>query len=117
MPHLIITACLCICCLASQLVASEAITVSDRYETSWRGHFESVPVMVLRGDAKQRAQAHGYLAAEDIIDLLNGYVLDQVSSRVLYERILTPMAEITRLGSGMETRAATYDARHRGQTA
>jgi hypothetical protein len=56
------------------------------------GDCGGVPVLEVWGTPEQEARAHGYLMAERILDLFDGYVLDEsmLASPVLYESILVP---------------------------
>ena len=56
-------------------------------EGGWLGEVKGQTVMHLRGDAFDRGWAHGFLAARQILDFLEFYVIeDSIGSRSRYER-------------------------------
>lgn len=53
---------------------SGQIEIHARFEKSLRGTLDGAPILVLRGTHYERGLAHGYLAAEEMLDLLDGYI-------------------------------------------
>lgn len=88
------------------------LVVEERWGDHLRGRIGDLPVLVLRGSAVAQAEAHGRLAADDIVALLNGYVIPRSGGAKAYQQVLRPMvqrmawdtgwrAEIDALLSGM----------------
>lgn len=53
---------------------SERVVVASRHGKSWRGTLDGFPVLVLRGDARERGLAHGVLGGKDVVAVLDGIV-------------------------------------------
>lgn len=90
------------CFVLTYSLASEsiAIQVEKIHENSWRGSVNGIPVMVLLGDPEERAFAHGVLAADEILDLMNDYVIPQAGSTTRYKRFLKPLVSRMHWRSG-----------------
>ena len=81
---------------------------------------KGLPVLELWGDAEQAGYAHGYLLAEKIVRLFDGYVLDRkvTPNPAIYETLLLPAVrrqfvwspaherELRAIGRGMRDRLA-----------
>lgn len=58
---------LLLCAAAS----AEPVEVSGRHGKSWRGTVDGMPVLMLRGTHRERGEAHGRLAAREIVQNTN----------------------------------------------
>jgi hypothetical protein len=50
---------------------AETVEISTRHGKSWRGTADGLPALVLRGTHRERGEAHGRLAAREIVRNVN----------------------------------------------
>src|SRR5262245_54905932 len=55
--------------------STDAVVVTQRYEKSVRGTVDGFPFLLLRGDHGERGEAHGVLAAREILKSCDGMAL------------------------------------------
>jgi hypothetical protein len=79
------------CALAAPVWAAEVV-VTDRHDRSVRGTIDGQAFVLLRGDHEQRGQAHGYLAAREILASISG-VLSALEAQApgMWDQHFVPM--------------------------
>ncbi|TVR41092.1 MAG: hypothetical protein EA402_13225 [Planctomycetota bacterium] len=100
--------------LGAQELNAADIRIDARQGESWRGAVGAVPALVLRGDYKERAQAHGYLVAAEILAVIDDYVIPAAGGPGPYERVLRPLVGLM---SWDQRSAVELAAMHAGMVA
>lgn len=83
---------------------SQRIEITGRYGKSVRGRVGGIPVLVLRGTYEEMGEAHGALAGEDIISLLDSVIIPYINRAEpnAWDKKILPISDSSRFPDDYE---------------